>query len=340
MSAVPELDIAPFLAGDAADKMRVARKLDDVCREVGFFCLTGHGVTEDQFSDIYAVSKAFFHLDLDQKRRVAQPAPDIVRGYIGVGEAALGETMGEDTPPDWKESFSAGPVDVDPSDAYYKGPLARGHYAANHWPAQPENFGRIWADYYCEMSKLASDMMRLSALALGLSEDFFADKIDRHIAILGAMYYPDQNHPPVPGQLRAGAHTDFGTLTILRPDGAPGGLQIKTKGGEWAAVKAPSGAFVVNIGDLMARWTNDRWVSTLHRVVNPPHDAVLGTERLSIGFFHETNYDTLVECLPSCQSPDAPPKHAPVYAGEHLYGQFASQARNADDAAVELNPST
>ena len=308
--------------------MRVARELDDVCREVGFFCLTGHGVAEERFREIYDVSKTFFLLDLDQKRQVAQPAPDIVRGYIGVGEAALGDMMGEDTPPDWKESFSAGPVDVDPADSYYQGPNVRGHYAPNRWPAQPDGFGRIWTDYYRTMSRLSSDMMRLSALALGLPEDFFADKIDRHIAILGAMYYPDQDHPPTPGQLRAGAHTDFDTLTILRPDEAPGGLQIQTKSGEWASVRAPAGAFVVNIGDLMARWTNDRWVSTLHRVVNPPHDTVLGTERLSIGFFHETNYDTLVECLPSCQSLESPPRYPPVYAGEYLHGQFTSQTRN------------
>ena len=204
MSAVPELDISPFLNGDASQRMQVARRLDEVCRDVGFFCLTGHGVSEAQFSGIYDVSKAFFHLGLNQKRQVSQPAPDIVRGYIGVGEAALGGTMGEDTPPDWKESFSAGPVDVVPEDPYFKGPLVRGHYAPNHWPSEPQSFGQIWTDYYREMSRLSSDIMRLSALALGLEEHFFADKIDRHIGILGAMYYPDQETPPdkvIGGQL-------------------------------------------------------------------------------------------------------------------------------------------
>jgi len=333
MTAVPTLDIAPFLQGGPADKARVARQLDEVCSEVGFFCLAGHGVDEAQFAGIYEVSKAFFRLDPDEKQAVAQPAPDVIRGYIGVGAAALGDTMGEDTPPDWKESFSAGPVDVDRSDPYYAAPLARGHFAPNVWPARPEGFGRVWEAYYREMTRLSEDMMRLAALALSLPEDFFADKIDRHIAILGAMYYPDQDHPPEPGQLRAGAHTDFGTLTILRPDEAPGGLQIRLKSGEWAPVKAPPGTFVVNIGDLMARWTNDRWVSTLHRVVNPPVDARLGSERLSIGFFHEANYDANVECLPTCRAPGVAAKYPPILAGEHLHAQFSSQARNAEAAA-------
>jgi isopenicillin N synthase-like dioxygenase len=333
MSAVPVLDIAPFRGGSPTEKAAVAARLDEICRDVGFLCLTGHGVPDDLFDDIYNVSKTFFRRDLSEKVRVAQPSRDIVRGYIGVGAAALADTMGEDTPPDWKESFSAGPVDVDPGDPYFTAPAARGHFEANVWPDTPAAFGDVWTVYYREMTRLAAEMMRLFAAALDLPEDFFADKIDRHISILGAMYYPEQTHPPEPGQLRAGAHTDFGTMTILRPDSAPGGLQIFTKVGTWEPVRAPEGAFVVNIGDMMARWTNDRWVSTLHRVVNPPVDVATGSERLSIGFFHEPNYDTMVSCLPSCQSPENPPKFEPILAGEHLYAQFSSQARDADAKA-------
>lgn len=329
MSVVPVLDIAPFLDGGPAEKAAVARQLDEICRDVGFLCLTGHGVPDPLFGEIYDVSKAFFRQELSEKARVAQPSPDIVRGYIGVGAAALADTMGEDTPPDWKESFSAGPVDIDTNDPYFTAAGARGHFEPNLWPETPEPFGDVWTVYYREMTRLASDMMRLFAAALDLPEGFFETKIDRHISILGAMYYPEQTHPPEPGQLRAGAHTDFGTMTILRPDSAPGGLQIHTKAGTWEPVRAPEGAFVVNIGDMMARWTNDRWVSTLHRVVNPPVDVAAGSERLSIGFFHEPNYDTMVDCLPSCQSPDNPPKFEPVLAGEHLYAQFSSQARDA-----------
>ncbi|MEM9754455.1 MAG: 2-oxoglutarate and iron-dependent oxygenase domain-containing protein, partial [Pseudomonadota bacterium] len=218
MSIVPVLDIAPFLAGGADDKAAIARRLDRICRDVGFFCLSGHGVSEDLFAEIYDVSKDFFRRDLSEKALVAQPSPDIVRGYIGVGAAALADTMGEDTPPDWKESFSAGPVDTDLDDPYYTAPGARDHFEPNRWPDTPPEFGDVWTRYYQEMTRLAGDMMRLFALALDLREEYFADKIDRHISILGAMYYPEQAHAPEPGQLRAGAHTDFGTMTILRPD--------------------------------------------------------------------------------------------------------------------------
>lgn len=329
MSTIPVLDVAPFLNGTPGQKEAVARQLDEICRDIGFLCLIGHGVPDALFDQIYNVSKAFFRQDFSDKVRVAQPSPDIVRGYIGVGAAALADTMGEETPPDWKESFSAGPVDIDPEDPYFTAPGARGHFRPNIWPEQPDGYGDIWTAYYQEMTRLSADMMRLFALALNLPDDYFEDKIDRHISILGAMYYPEQTHPPEPGQLRAGAHTDFGTMTILRPDAAPGGLQVRSKTGEWEPVRAPEGAFVVNIGDMMARWTNDRWVSTLHRVVNPPIDTAVGSERLSIGFFHEPNYDTMVSCLPSCQSSANPPKFEPILAGEHLYAQFSSQARDA-----------
>lgn len=329
MSVVPVLDVAPFLNGSSEEKAAVARQLDEICRDIGFLCLTGHGVPDALFDQIYDVSKSFFRQALPEKVKVAQPSRDVVRGYIGVGAAALADTMGEETPPDWKESFSAGPVDVDPGDPYFTAPEARGHFQPNRWPDTPENFGDVWTAYYNEMTRLSADMMRLFAMALNLPDDFFEDKIDRHISILGAMYYPEQTTPPAPGQLRAGAHTDFGTMTILRPDSAPGGLQVRSKAGTWEPVRAPKDAFVVNIGDMMARWTNDRWVSTLHRVVNPPIDTAVGSERLSIGFFHEPNYDTMVACLPSCHSPDNPPRFEPILAGEHLYAQFSKQARDA-----------
>ena len=329
MSGLPIIDLQPFLSGDPAAKRRVADEVDRVCRDRGFFCIAGHDVAEQAYDDIYRMAKAFFALSDREKRLVRQPAPDQIRGYIAYGAAGLGKTRGEETPPDWKESFSVGPVDVDPADPYYAGPLTRHHFAPNLWPRAPEGFREIWSGYYREMTRLASDVMRLFAVALALPEPFFAERIDRHIAILGAQFYPAQDKAPEPGQLRAGAHTDFGTLTILRADRAAGGLEIKTGSGTWQPVVQPPGCYVVNIGDMMARWTNDRWISTLHRVVNPPADSRAGAERLSIGFFHEPNYDTLVECLPSCCSAERPARYEAIRAGEHLYWQFASQARDS-----------
>lgn len=329
MSVVPVIDLGRFLDGDAASRREVAELTDRTCRQIGFLSVTGHKVPAEVLEAVYACSKDFFRRPAPEKERVLQPHPDVIRGFIAQGQAALATTLGEETPPDLKESFSIGPEAADPDDAYYHAPGSENHFATNLWPEAPAGFREAWMAYWSEMERLAADMMRLFAAALDLPEERFQGDIDRHISILSAIYYPDQAVPPVPGQLRAGAHSDFGTMTILKPDNAPGGLQVRTKEGEWAPVKAPEGAFVLNIGDMMARWTNDRWVSTLHRVVNPPADAALGSERLSIGFFHQPNYDALVDCLPSCRDGETPPKYPPIRAGDHLHQQFSSQVVKA-----------
>ena len=124
--------------------------------------------------------------------------------------------------------------------------------------------------------------------------------------------------PREPGQLRAGEHTDYGTITILRPENVPGGLQVLDRSGAWLDVRTVPGSYVINIGDAMQYWTNDRWISTLHRVVNPPRDLAGSTRRQSIVFFHTPNDDALIECLPTCHDAANPPRYAPVAAGEHL----------------------
>ncbi len=182
----------------------------------------------------------------------------------------------------------------------------------------------MWRAYYRQMERLARDIMRIFAVALDLPERFFDDKIDKHVSRVRAINYPDQREAPLPGQLRAGEHTDYGSITILKIEDAPGGLQVKTRQGEWLNVEAVPDAFVVNIGDLMMHWTNDRWISTLHRVLNPPRDAALGTRRISLAFFHQPNYDALIECLPSCQGPGNPAKYPPVTSGEHRNRKFAA----------------
>ena len=331
MTVVPTVDLGRFVHGDAADRKEIAAETDRICADIGFLSIVGHGVSEEITQAVYESSRRFFRGPLDSKIKVAQPQPDVIRGYIGMGKAALGVTIGQATPPDLKETFSIGPQ-ADPDVPYYSAPGSRSHFAPNIWPEDIPGFRQAWQAYWTAMTSLSEKMMRLFAHALDLDEHHFASATDRHISILSAMYYPDQPVPPRPGQLRAGAHTDFGTMTILRPDSAPGGLQVLTKGGVFAPVKAPPGSFVLNIGDMMARWTNDRWVSTLHRVVNPPPDAKMGAERLSIGFFHQPNYGAVVECLPGCQSADHPAKYPPVTAGDHLHAQFSAQIRQSEGA--------
>jgi isopenicillin N synthase-like dioxygenase len=165
--------------------------------------------------------------------------------------------------------------------------------------------------YYREMGKFSNGLLKLFAAALELDEDFFLSQADKPISRLRARHYPAHDARPLKGQLRAGAHTDYGDFTILLPDARVKGLQIKGRGG-WRAAPAKDGAFLVNLGDLMARWTNDRWASTRHRVAN----EALGKARLTIAYFHYPNFDARVSCAPTCRGRRA--KYPPVRAGEYL----------------------
>jgi isopenicillin N synthase-like dioxygenase len=145
--------------------------------------------------------------------------------------------------------------------------------------------------------------------------------------------YPDQPDDPLPGQLRAGAHSDYGTLTILRSENVAGGLQVRDRAGAWVDVVTMPDSFVINIGDMMQYWTNDRWISTIHRVVNPPRDQNLGSRRQSIVFFHSPNENTLISCLDGCSSAANPPKYPPILAGEHLRQKSAKAGTLAETKA-------
>ena len=167
--------------------------------------------------------------------------------------------------------------------------------------------------------------MRIFALALKLDESHFDRTIDRNISMMRVLRYPAQTTAPLPGQLRAGAHSDYGSMTILRKELSDKSLQVKNKAGEWVGVPVVDGTFIVNIGDLMQQWTNDEWTSTVHRVVNPPLDSPENIDRLSIVFFHQPNYDAVVECLPTCMESDRPAKYAPISSGDHLVSKFVKQ---------------
>ena len=172
------------------------------------------------------------------------------------------------------------------------------------------------------MSPLARFLMRIFALALGLPEAWFDDAIDRHFSTCPSNLYPELPGEPLPGQLRAGPHTDFGSLTILAVNDAPGGLQVLFPDGAWRDVRPAPGQFVVNLGDMMGRWTNDRWKSTVHRVVNPPREQATGSRRQIVGFFLHPNYDARVACLPTCTDADHSPRYAPILAGEHMLAKL------------------
>ena len=298
----------------------VVEAIRRACEDVGFLVITGHGVADDLVRRVDAASRRLFGLPLDEKMAWAR-ASDNLRGYVPLRSSTLALAHDEVTPPDLSELYTVGRFD-DPAAAVRAG-FREGQdagrsafFAPNVWP-DPERvpyFREALTACYGMLEDLAAKLMGLMALALDLDEHWFDDKIAEHITGLAVLHYPALQEPPLPGQYRRGPHTDWGSLTILYHDGQPG-LQILSPEGNWEDVPSVPGSFVVNLGDLMAAWTNDRWVSTLHRVVVP--DGVTG-DRISVAFFHQPAYDALIECIPTCTSPEDPPHHEPVTSGEWI----------------------
>ncbi|MGE5145576.1 MAG: isopenicillin N synthase family dioxygenase [Candidatus Eiseniibacteriota bacterium] len=322
MSAVPIIDLASSFTGDANARRAVAAEIGRACESIGFLMVTGHGVPQGLIDEADGLSRAFFDLPLEEKMRIAIAKQGGRRGYRAMGETNVAGSIGEERPYDLREQLVTGPTAPE-GDPYYRQPGALPFFYPNVWPERPARLKHSWGAYYAAMTGLATHIMRLFALALDLPESYFDNKVDRHITQLVSVNYPATATPPRPGQLRAGAHSDFGSVTLLATDGSPGGLQVKMADGAWHDIMPVKGAYIVNLGDLMAQWTNDLWCSTMHRVVTPPLELAASSRRHSMVFFHQPNYDALIECLPTCLAPGERPKYAPVTSGAHLHAQLA-----------------
>ncbi|MBU2663780.1 hypothetical protein KOI35_09695 [Actinoplanes bogorensis] len=307
---IPVVDIS-------RDPLTVGREIDETLRTVGFFQIVEHGVDPDVMDRCWKLTRAFFDLPDADKLEIERQTGSSY-GYFPIATESLAQSLGGMGAGDLKESLNAlaspalrhTPVDD----------VERELFTPPRWPSALPGLKGAWGAYGREMNVLAERLMSIFALGLGLDATFFADKIDQAPQALRAINYPEQAAPPADGQLRAGAHTDYGTLTILRQEMGRGGLEVHdSRTDSWIPVPAVDGAFVINIGDLMAQWTNDRWTSTLHRVVNPDAGSTVSTRRQSMPFFHNANYSQLVECLPTCLGSGA--RYEPVLAGPHLSGK-------------------
>ncbi|MGK5628131.1 isopenicillin N synthase family dioxygenase [Streptomyces sp. URMC 123] len=321
---VPVIDLSSALSGSAADRQRVADAIGSACENSGFLVVVGHGVPQRSIADMYHATRTFFALPQAEKEKLRSDAQDpLMRGFGRKGSLAASNADAsirqERSKPDLSETFTYNRL----GDAE-QGTLPDGVddrlRLPNKWPELP-GFADTYREYCGRMEGLALEIMRLFALALELPEDWFDRKVDRHMTNLTTNYYPAQPTAPEPGRLRKGMHSDWGSLTILYQDDSPGGLQVQGRQGDWLDVPVIPGSFVINIGDLMAIWTNDKWVSTVHRVVNPPREAA-HRERYSMPFFHQPNFDTLIECIPTCTGPGNPPKHQSVLSGEYIMEKF------------------
>ena len=314
--AVPTIDIGPFLDGDARTRSATAAQVAETCERIGFLIISGHRFPSDLLARATRELFAFFDLPPETKNRWHPTGPSRQRGYHGFATRGLAYTLGQQTPPDLRETLFLGPVD-DHRGHYAGMPEAATSYAPNLIPTEPAGLDATLVALYREYERLAGDMLRVFASALTLPEDFFGGTLARHFSILSCHHYPALTEPPLPGQLRTGAHTDYGAMTILAATDAEGGLEVRLPDGSWAGVKPQPGEFVVNLGDMMARWTNERWTSTLHRVVNPPL-GMAQSRRLSIGMFVHPNYDQRIECVPTCLEPGEAPRYPVISAGEHI----------------------
>lgn len=326
MSEVPVIDLALFRDGGAADRERIAGQVAEACETLGFLVVSGHGVPAADGEALYQAAQEFFDRPLAEKMTVRRPRNDQNRGYIPYGEETLAKMSGGVTPADYKEVFAIGPDQV-PSEPYYTGPLAYPDFAPNLWPEGSAGLKPAMLAYYDGMVNLARLLGHAYAVALGMPEDFFVERLTGHSCQLRLLHYPAPTGELAPGQLRCGVHTDLGLTTILRNEAAPGGLEVRTRSGEWIAAPAIPDTFVVNIGDLMMRWTNDRWRSTPHRVAVPPAEARARSRRLSIGFFVVPNYDAEVACIDAA---DAVAKYPPVTVRDYRVDRFAAGAGAAE----------
>lgn len=309
MNTLPLIDIAPLYGTESAAWRDVATQIDTACRDWGFFYITGHGIPPERIDALLAAAKAFFALPEAEKLKIDITRTAHHRGYGAIATEQLDPTQ----PSDLKETFDMGfHMAADHPEVLAGKPL-RG---PNRHPDLP-GWAALMEQHYADMQALAQTLLRAIALALGIERDFFDARFAEPISVFRMIHYPPRHTARSADQPGAGAHTDYGCVTLLYQDDA-GGLQVRNVHGEWIDAPPIPGSFVVNIGDMMARWSNDRYTSTPHRVISP-----LGVHRYSMPFFAEPHPDTEISCLPNCSSADNPPKYPPVTSAEYLLSRFA-----------------
>lgn len=290
---IPVIDLEGG-ATSAAARARLARQIHQACRDIGFFYVAGHGVPEPLLRGQLAAAARFFALPAEAKLALSAEKSPRRLGY----EPMLRQVLDEGSAPDLKESFMYSmPID-DP---------------ATTWPAGLPGFVEQASAYHRHMRGLGRRLMQLIALSLELAEDHFDPAFDRAAYAVRLLRYPPQPVVGADNQLGAGAHTDWGAITLLYQDQA-GGLEVRNAAGQWLRATPIPGTFVVNLGDLMRRWTNDLYQSTPHRVLN----NTSGRDRYSVATFCSPDHDWRVECLPTCLAQGAGPRYAACTVGEHM----------------------
>jgi isopenicillin N synthase-like dioxygenase len=291
---IPVIDLAPWLSDDPGARARTAAAVDAALSQAGFLLITGHGVGRRERERVREAARAFFALPTEVKERYGVSVGG--RGWLAKGAEANGYSEGTETPPDLKESWTVGadqPVGDPEIDDFW--------FQSNRWPeAEAPVLRKTVEDYLARMRVVADEVLRLLGAALGQDPSFFTEHTRHPTYTLNINWYPGTGvvGEPQPGQFRIGPHTDFGTVTLLDREQGRGGLQVYVDpadgGVGWEDAPYDPDALTVNIGDLMARWTGDRWKSGRHRVLPPSPDAP-EEDLMSLVYFYECDPHTVVE---------------------------------------------
>jgi isopenicillin N synthase-like dioxygenase len=284
---IPTIDLSAWRAGDPA----IGPTVDEALQKAGFLLAAGHGVDDALRAEVRAAARRFFALPTEVKQEYAVRIGG--RGWLAPGVEANGNVEGVETPPDLKESFAIGPEtptgDAD-VDAVW--------FPPNVWPAEVPELRDAVGRYVAAMTAVSRELLELCADALALPRDALTSLATNPTWTFNINRYPPLTEvgEPAPGQFRIGAHTDFGTVTVLDREPGAGGLQVDVDGAGWSDAPYDPGAFTVNIGDLLAHWTGLRWRSGRHRVLPPQVDAP-DEELISLVYFFELDHDALVTPL-------------------------------------------
>lgn len=296
MSEIPVIDFQPFRTGTLADRQAIAQQLHHACCHSGFMYLQNCGLADTQVEQLFAETQQFFALPLEIKKQMLR-SPSTNCGYVPM----QAERLNPKRPGDLKEAFNVGEQST--------------------WPAEQPSFQQVISGFYQDAMQVAFQILQAFAIALELPESFFVDRHGRNL-FLRLLHYPPLNMPIADQQIRAGEHTDYGTITLLLQD-TVGGLEICTRQEGWMPVPVIPGTVLVNIGDAMQRWTNDVFRSTPHRVVNPP-GIEQQRSRYALALFCDPDPEVEISSLPSCVQPGQPSRYPPVRYADYLQAKFAA----------------
>ncbi len=309
---IPSLDLSDFTSANEESRKNFVKALGDAYQNIGFVAIKNHGLTDEMTTSLYEAIQAFFALPEAIKKKYEIPELAGQRGYIGKGkEHAKGRSVG-----DLKEFYHVGQqvTDHDP---------IRHEYPENVWPEEVPEMKKVALSVYKTLEETGKKMLQAIALHLELDEGYFEDKVHNGNSILRPIhYFPIENPHEVPADaVRAAEHGDINLITLLMGASADG-LQVLRRDGHWIPITALPDQIVVNVGDMLARLTNNRLKSTIHRVVNPPKEK-MGSSRYSIPFFMHPRSDMDLTCLPECIDEEHPKQYTDITAGQFLEERLA-----------------